>query len=181
MGNVNLDLSKSKAFVGVTYVCAAIGAIGGVHFAGAALGPLAAGAAGAVVGGLGLPAAVAGVALAGYVGFVGLKAAVSAAGKESVAVPLAAAVLAFSAAKAMFVTPFTAAGSLFKKLQPGQKKEEPASAPAAAPAAAAPAAEEKPSLFSKKGLKQFFAEKAAARQRPKPVYSSRKRHWWSPR
>lgn len=161
MGDLNLDMSKSTPFNLGIYACAAVGAAAGVatYGTGTLLSTLAVGAAGAVAGGIGIPVALTAVAVVGYAAYVGVAAALKALKKEGAVVPLGMAVVGFSAAKALFVSPFTAATGLGKKLFAG-KPDQPATPDAPA---ASQSTGNTPSgvsaFFSKMKLKPLF-EKA---------------------
>lgn len=161
MGDLNLDMSKNAPFNIGIYACAAAGAVTGVvtYGTGTLLSTLAVGAAGAIAGGIGIPVALTAVAVVGYAAYVGVAAAVKALKKEGAVVPLGMAVVGFSAAKALFVSPFTATAGLGKKLFAGKPDT---SAKPDAPAASH-STEATPSgvsaFFSKMKLKPLF-EKA---------------------
>jgi len=151
MGDTNMDMSRSKIFNAGVYTCAAIGAAAGaVTYGGSTIGSMIAmGALGAVAGGVGVPLALTGVAVLGYVGYVGVKSTLKALKKEGAAVPLGMAIVGFSAAKALFVTPFkTLAGLL-------PKKDNDAQQPPARTAMESPG--ETSAFFSREKLKQTFA------------------------
>lgn len=166
MGDMNMDMTRSKIFNAAVYTCAAIGAgVGIMTYGGSTLGSLIGmGALGAVAGGVGVPLALTGVAVLGYVGYVGIKSTIKALKKEGAAVPLGMAIVGISAAKALFVTPFKAlAGLLPKKDNDAQKS----------PAQSAPeSADQTSGFFSRERLKQAFASalKPLRREKaPKPA------------
>ena len=168
MGDVNLDMSRSKIFAAATYVCAGIGAVTGVHMTAATstLGLIGAGAVGAVAGGIGIPLALTGVAVLGYVGFVGIKSTIKALKKEGAAVPLGMALVGLSAAKALFVTPFTTLRDLGKKLINTKTSPQKPDSAAATQGTNAPEAANR--FFSRAKLKPLF-EKALSPLRKKPA------------
>ncbi len=109
MGDINFDLTKNKRFLFIPYTLAAAGAAAGVAtvIATAAVLPAvpvlaAAGAFGAVAGGIAFPSAL--TAAAGVFGFMASRQVT-----ELKVIPLGVAVVGGSCAKAMFVTPFQAA------------------------------------------------------------------------
>jgi len=154
MGDTNMDMSRSKIFNAGVYTCAAIGAAAGaVTYGGSTIGSMIAmGALGAVAGGIGVPLALTGVAVLGYVGYVGVKSTLKALKKEGAAVPLGMAIVGFSAAKALFVTPFKALAGLLPKKDKDNDTQKP-SAQSAPDDSAGQAA----GFFSREKLKQAFA------------------------
>jgi len=169
MGDINLDMSRSKIFAAATYVCAGIGAVTGVHMTAATstLGLIGAGAVGAVAGGMGIPLALTGVAVLGYVGFVGIKSTIKALKKEGAAVPLGMAIVGMSAAKALFVTPFTTLRDLGKKLT-APKTDEPQKPDSASASQSVNTPQAANRFFSRAKLKPLF-EKARNPLRKKPA------------
>lgn len=172
MGDLNLDLSKSKAFSAGIYTAAAVGA--GVSIAtygtGTVLSTLAYGAIGVVAGGIGVPVALTAIAVVGYAGYVGIAAAVKSLKKEGAVVPLGMAVAGYSAAKALFVNPVLAASKLVKGLLHKSNGDAKPEAPAATQSTAA-AQSSVSNFFKKIKLKPLF-EKALSRKKspaPKPA------------
>ncbi len=156
MGDINFDLSKEPRFRIVPYACAAIGATAGVMMTSAVTVPglIAAGAIGAVAGGIGLPVAGVVVAIGGVALFKMGKALVDTIKQEGPMLPLGMAVVGLSAAKTLFVSPFTEGWKLAKKLKPGGKKPGNGNTP---PPASADAGDKKSKLDGKSSGKDFKA------------------------
>ncbi len=171
MGDLNLDMSKSKAFSAGIYTAAAVGAGVGIatYGTGTLLSTLAYGALGAVAGGIGIPVALTAVAVVGYAGYVGIAAAAKALKKEGAVVPLGMAIAGYSAAKALFVNPVLSAQKLVKSLLPKSDQDAKPDAPATTQSAAVQGSVS--SFFQKIKLKPLF-EKALSRKKnpaPKPA------------
>ena len=169
MGDLNLDMSKSKAFSAGIYTAAAIGA--GVSVAtygtGTVLSTFAYGTLGAVAGGIGIPVALTAVAVIGYAGYVGIAAAVKSLKKEGAVVPLGMAVAGYSAAKALFVNPVLAASKLVKGLLPksnGDAKPE----ASATTQSATPTEGGISNFFKKMTLKPLFEKALSRKKAPAP-------------
>jgi len=164
MGDLNLDLSKSKAFSAGIYTAAAIGAGTSIatYGTGTVLSALAYGALGAVAGGIGIPVALTAMAVVGYAGYVGLAAAAKALKKEGAVVPLGMAVAGYSAAKALFVNPVL----LAKKLLPTSNKQVKPDASAAAQTAAPRG--KSSAFFQKVKLKPLFRKALSRKKSPAP-------------
>jgi len=168
MGQLDLDLSKSKLFSAGIYTAAAVGAVASaVTFGtGTALSALAYGALGAVAGGIGVPVALTAVAVVGYAGYIGLAAAAKALKKEGTMVPLGMAVAGVSAAKALLVNPVLGVHKLVKSILPKQDGDAKPAAPAA-PQSAAPQ-EKASSFFQKVKLKWPFQKALDRKEAPAP-------------
>lgn len=163
MGDLNLDLSKSKAFSAGIYTMAAAGAGVGIatYGTGTLLSTVAYGTLGALAGGIGIPVALTAVAVVGYAGYVGIAAAAKSLKKEGAVVPLGMAIAGYSAAKALIVNPVLAAQKFVKGLLPTSggdaKPTTPATTQVSAPQGKASA------FFQKIRLKPLF-EKALGRK-----------------
>lgn len=162
MGDINFDLSKEPRFRIVPYACAAIGAAAGVMMTSAVTVPgmIAAGAIGAVAGGIGLPVVGVVAAIGGVAIWKMGKALVDTIKKEGPMLPLGMAVVGLSAAKTLFVSPFTEGWKLAKKLKPGKKPND-----GNAPPASADSGDAKSKLDGKTSGKDF---KAAAKKDAAP-------------
>jgi hypothetical protein len=153
MGDINMDMSESALFRGVTYTCAAIGAVtGGLHFGGGIVGTLIAGTAGAAVGGVCLPAA--GVLVGAGVYALG-KALIKSAKEVTPFMLLGTFAMAASSAKALFVTPYKS----LRRMQ-AQKNQ--------AKTAATPPATQKKSVYAK--ISGMFTRTA---QRPETTIANK--------
>ena len=137
MGDINFDLTESERFNYIVYGCAAIGgAIGAFAVPSAPAIAIAAHvAAGAVVGGIGLPLAITGVALGGLILGKTVKEIWKSVKTEATALPLAVAVIGISSAKAMFVSPLKVIKNCFNSHILGKKDNDEEATPSTTPAA----------------------------------------------
>lgn len=132
MGDVNFDLTKSKRFLFIPYTLGGAGALTGAFVTTATTLPgiATAAAIGLVAGGIGVPVAATAVAVAAYGCFIAAKALLHTLVKEGALLPLGAAVVGVSCAKALFYTPFKAGAAGLKSLF---NKKASAAKPAPAP------------------------------------------------